>query len=45
MFDILVWGATGFTGNLVSEYLVHQINNGKSKDERTRRLSWAIGGN
>lgn len=44
MFDILVWGATGFTGTLVSEYLAKVINRAESKDERTKRLTWAIGG-
>ena len=36
-FDVVVWGATGFTGSLVAEYLLAQygVNNG---------LRWAIAG-
>ena len=36
-FDIVVWGATGFTGALVAEYLLAQY--GADSD-----LRWAIGG-
>jgi len=36
-FDIIVWGATGFTGRLVAEYLNGQYGNGGD-------LRWAIGG-
>ncbi|MFK8046891.1 MAG: trans-acting enoyl reductase family protein [Halioglobus sp.] len=36
-FDIVVWGATGFTGKLVAEYLMEQY--GLSGD-----LTWAIAG-
>lgn len=36
-FDVIVWGATGFTGTLVSEYLLRQY--GASRD-----LRWAIAG-
>ena len=36
-FDIIVWGATGFTGKLVAEYL--NENYGVNKE-----LSWAIAG-
>lgn len=36
-FDIIVWGATGFTGQLVAEYLVGQY--GLAGD-----LNWAIAG-
>ena len=36
-FDVIVWGATGFTGKLVAEYLVRTY--GVSKD-----LKWAIAG-
>ena len=35
-FDIIVWGASGFTGRLVAEYLFQKYN---SKD-----LKWAIAG-
>ena len=35
-FDIIVWGASGFTGRLVAEYI---YKNYKIKD-----LKWAIGG-
>ena len=37
-FDIIVWGATGFTGKLVVEYLASHYNNGKPK------LKWAMAG-
>jgi short subunit dehydrogenase-like uncharacterized protein len=36
-FDIIVWGATGFTGALVCEYLLAQYGTGES-------LRWAIAG-
>ena len=36
-FDIIVWGATGFTGRLVTEYLASNYPSGES-------LRWAIGG-
>ena len=36
-FDIIVYGATGFTGRLVAEYLSNQYGNGKE-------LSWAMAG-
>ena len=36
-FDIVVWGATGFTGALVAEYLISQYGVGES-------LRWAIAG-
>ncbi len=36
-FDVIVWGATGFTGELVAEYLLDQYGVGGE-------LSWAIGG-
>lgn len=36
-FDIIVWGASGFTGRLVAEYLLQQYGVGDS-------LSWAIAG-
>jgi short subunit dehydrogenase-like uncharacterized protein len=36
-FDIVVWGATGFTGALVAEYLLAQYGVGDS-------LKWAIAG-
>lgn len=36
-FDIVVWGATGFTGRLVAEYLNGRYGNGDD-------LRWAIGG-
>ena len=35
-FDLIIWGATGFTGDLVCEY----INNNYQYNE----LKWAIGG-
>ena len=36
-FDVIVWGATGFTGKLVAEYLLRQYGAGAD-------LSWAIAG-
>jgi short subunit dehydrogenase-like uncharacterized protein len=36
-FDVIVWGATGFTGKLVSEYLLRQYGVGAE-------LNWAIAG-
>ncbi|MBT8103250.1 MAG: saccharopine dehydrogenase NADP-binding domain-containing protein [Gammaproteobacteria bacterium] len=36
-FDVIVWGATGFTGTLVAEYLLRQYGVGGS-------LRWAIAG-
>jgi short subunit dehydrogenase-like uncharacterized protein len=36
-FDVVVWGATGFTGSLVAEYLLAHYGVGGS-------LSWAIAG-
>ncbi len=36
-FDVVVWGATGFTGKLVAEYLMERYGIG-------RDLRWALGG-
>jgi short subunit dehydrogenase-like uncharacterized protein len=36
-YDVVVWGATGFTGRLVAEYLAQHYGVGKS-------LKWAIAG-
>ena len=36
-FDVIVWGATGFTGTLVAEYLMRQYGTGGD-------LQWAIAG-
>jgi short subunit dehydrogenase-like uncharacterized protein len=35
-FDIIIWGASGFTGRLVAEYLFKKYN--------TKDLNWAIAG-
>jgi short subunit dehydrogenase-like uncharacterized protein len=35
-FDVIVWGATGFTGRLVAEYL--------ARTQDTHRARWALGG-
>lgn len=35
-YDIIIWGATGFTGKLVSEYMARQYGSGN--------LTWALGG-
>eukprot|EP01114_Cavostelium_apophysatum_P013368 TRINITY_DN3222_c0_g1_i1.p1 TRINITY_DN3222_c0_g1~~TRINITY_DN3222_c0_g1_i1.p1 ORF type:complete len:433 (+),score=83.53 TRINITY_DN3222_c0_g1_i1:81-1379(+) len=46
-FDILIWGASGFTGSLVAEYLARKIDFQGSKDEDDRQLNdlnWAIAG-
>ena len=37
-FDIILWGATGFTGKLVAEYFANQYGCNGSK------LKWAIAG-
>ncbi len=36
-FDVIIWGATGFTGKLTAEYLFVRYGFGGS-------LRWAIGG-
>lgn len=36
-YDLVVWGASGFTGKLVVEYLQHQYSNGGN-------IRWAIAG-
>ncbi len=36
-FDVIVWGATGFTGRLVAQYLAETYGVGGE-------LSWAIAG-
>ena len=36
-FDVIVWGATGFTGRLVAEYLAETYGTGG-------KLKWALGG-
>ena len=36
-FDVIVWGATGFTGRLVAEYLLETYGAGGE-------LRWALGG-
>ena len=35
-FDLIMWGATGFTGNLVCEYI--------NKNYQEKELKWAIAG-
>jgi short subunit dehydrogenase-like uncharacterized protein len=37
-YDVLVWGATGFTGQLVCEYLTHHYSFGGEA------VKWAVGG-
>jgi len=37
-FDVVVWGATGFTGRLVAEYLLRRYGAGSGS------LKWAMGG-
>ncbi len=36
-FDVIVWGSTGFTGKLVTEYLIKKYGVGQN-------LQWAIAG-
>ena len=36
-FDIIIWGASGFTGRLVAQYLFNKYGT-------TRELKWAMGG-
>ena len=36
-FDVIIWGATGFSGQLVAEYMAQTYGTG---DE----LRWALGG-
>ena len=36
-FDVVVWGSSGFTGSLVSEYLFKNYSN-------SNNLKWAIAG-
>jgi len=42
-FDIVVWGATGFTGKLVAEYLA-QRDQQRSPDAPAAPLTWALAG-
>ena len=44
-FDIVVWGATGFTGRLVAEYLVDQYGSGRlipppNSPDRLQYVKW-----
>lgn len=41
-FDVIVWGATGFTGRLVAEYLLRQY--GPPGEGSKSNLRWALGG-
>ena len=43
-YDILVWGATGFTGQLVAEYLLRHDGPVLRRDGHGQRLRWALGG-
>ena len=36
LYDIIIWGASGFTGRLVADYLFHNY--------RDKELSWALAG-
>jgi short subunit dehydrogenase-like uncharacterized protein len=40
-FDIILWGATGFTGKLAAEYLSTQYN---TKKAGSQVVKWAIAG-
>ena len=40
-FDIVIYGATGFTGRLVAEYLAQQVGHGLTWAMATRR--WRTG--
>ena len=41
-FDVIVWGATGFTGRLVAEYLLRQY--GPPGEGSRSNLRWALAG-
>lgn len=46
-FDLIVYGATGFTGNFLSEYLTNNYNllsGDENKNESEKKLKWAIAG-
>ena len=36
-FDLIIWGASGFTGRLVAEYIFNKYGVGKT-------VNWAMGG-
>jgi short subunit dehydrogenase-like uncharacterized protein len=38
-YDLVLWGATGFTGELVAEYIARHYGS-----QRSQKLRWAIGG-
>lgn len=42
-FDLIVWGATGFTGALVAEYLAREYAPG-TQESTTTPLKWALAG-
>jgi len=44
MYDLIVYGATGFTGKLVAEYLAQRVKRTGENDRRISELSWAIAG-
>jgi len=41
-FDVIVWGATGFTGRLVAEYLFNHYSTNQQRAEQP--IKWAMGG-
>ena len=52
-FDLIVWGATGFTGSLVAQYLARKIRRARELSKEGElsgsfrsdiSLRWAIGG-
>ncbi len=45
-FDLIVWGATGFTGRLVAEYLfkTYSANSANSANSADGSIKWAMGG-
>ena len=38
-YDIIIWGASGFTGNLVCQYLIEKYG-----VDETSKIQWAIAG-
>lgn len=43
-YDVIVFGATGFTGRLVAEYLARKRQDASASDAAERHLRWAIAG-
>ena len=39
-FDVIIYGASGFTGRLVAEYLADRIYAGQWRDDRLKSWRW-----